>query len=85
MARIVDLLELIAACLAKDPARRPAPGQVAAYCATAAGQLGLLMTTSGLLTWPDTGIVCADSVSGFDPTRPSVARAYDYLLGGCFL
>jgi hypothetical protein len=43
-----DLRELIAACLAKDPARRPDPGQVATYCATAAGQEGRLTTTF----WP---------------------------------
>jgi len=28
------------------------------------------------------GIVCDGGVSGFDPTRPSAARVYDYLLGG---
>jgi serine/threonine protein kinase len=33
-----DVRELIAACLAKDPAHRPDPGQVNAYCPAAAGQ-----------------------------------------------
>ena len=28
------------------------------------------------------GIVCDSSGSGFDPTRPSAARVYDYFLGG---
>jgi hypothetical protein len=49
LARVArGVRELIAACLAKDPARRPDPGQVAAYCATAAEQLGLPTTAF----WP---------------------------------
>ena len=35
------VMQLIAACLAKDPARRPDLAQVAAHCATAAEYLGL--------------------------------------------
>jgi serine/threonine protein kinase len=49
LARVAEgVRELIAACLAKDPARRPGPGQVANYCAAAAEQEGLLTTTF----WP---------------------------------
>ncbi|MFJ5880252.1 serine/threonine-protein kinase [Kitasatospora cineracea] len=35
------LRDLVAACLAKDPARRPAPAEVIAHCARAAGPGGL--------------------------------------------
>lgn len=38
----VQFRRLIQACLAKDPALRPAPGRVAARCAVATEQLGLL-------------------------------------------
>jgi hypothetical protein len=49
LARVAgDVRELIAACLAKDPAARPDPGQVATYCAAAAERLGPLTTTF----WP---------------------------------
>ncbi len=44
-----DVLELITACLAKDPARRPDPGQVAACGSRAAEGLGLPATAF----WPD--------------------------------
>ena len=40
---------LIAACLAKDPARRPDPGQVAAQCATVGGSAGVSPTAF----WPE--------------------------------
>jgi hypothetical protein len=54
--------ELIAACLAKDPARRPSPGQVATYCAAAAEQVGLPTT----MFWPS-GIarIIADQQAAF--------------------
>jgi hypothetical protein len=49
LARVAGgIRELIAACLAKDPARRPDPGQVATYCATAAEPEEKLTTTF----WP---------------------------------
>ncbi|HVT71240.1 MAG TPA: serine/threonine-protein kinase, partial [Trebonia sp.] len=40
---------LIAACLARDPARRPDPGQVAAQCAAATASMGVSPTAF----WPD--------------------------------
>jgi outer membrane protein assembly factor BamB len=43
-----DVLELIAACLEKDPAHRPDPGQVAAFGSHAAENLGLPTT----VFWP---------------------------------